>query len=268
MNHLHRELAPITPEGWAEIEDEANQSLKRMLAARKLFNFEGPFGWDHSCVNLGSVERLKKAPVETAGLKRRKVQPLIEAHIPFEVDRDQLEAATRGAPGIDVDSAGEAARKAALLEDSIVFNGDEEAGIMGVTQSTEHDSITIGDEYNQYPALVAEACERLRRAGVDGPYAIALGPRCYTELSQVTEHGYPVMNHIRNMLSGPIVWAPGVDGAVVMSMRGDDFVLHVGQDFSIGYSSHDEQNVQLYIQSTFTSFIWGPEAAVVLRHQN
>ncbi|MES1924898.1 family 1 encapsulin nanocompartment shell protein [Salinisphaera sp. T31B1] len=266
MNHLHRELAPITPAAWAEIDEEARQTLKRMLAGRKLFDFSGPHGWDHAAVNLGRVRALNDAPVTGARLRQRVVQPLIESRVPFEIDRDELEAAARGASDIDLEAVTDAARKAALMEDGAIFNGYAAAGIEGVMSAAEHEPLAIGDDYSRYPALVAEATNRLRSAGVDGPYAIALGPRCHTELNRTTEHGYPVMDHVQRLLKGPIVWAPAVDGAVIVSLRGGDFELHVGQDFSIGYSSHNESTVQLYIQESFTALVFGPEAAVALRH--
>ena len=46
MNHLLRELAPITDEAWEQIDAEARRSLKHYLAARRLMDFEGPLGWD------------------------------------------------------------------------------------------------------------------------------------------------------------------------------------------------------------------------------
>ena len=95
--------------------------------------------------------------------------------------------------------------------------------------SSPHPPITIGEDYQRYPNHVAQAVETLRRAGVGGPYAIALGPRCYTGVIETTEHGgYPVLEHLRLILGGPVVWAPAVDGAVVLSQRGDDFELVVG----------------------------------------
>lgn len=267
MNHLNRELAPITAAAWGEIEDEASQTLKRMLAGRKLFDFEGPHGWELAAINLGRAESLNKSPVAGTHVRRRVVQPLIETRVPFAIAREELEAAARGAPDIDVDAVAQAARKAALLEDSALFNGYAAAGITGVMQSGEHDPLPIGEDYSRYPALVAEASDRLRSAGVDGPYAIALGPRCFAELSRTTEQGYPVLEHVKRLVSGPIVWAPAVDGAVVMSMRGGDFVLHVGQDFAIGYTDHDDKQVRLYLQASFTALVFGPEAAVPLRHE-
>src|SRR5699024_7093063 len=175
MDHLHRELAPITAAGWAEIEAEASQTLKRMLAGRKLVDFEGPHGWEHAAVNLGRVEDLSGAPVGGARMQRRVVQPMVEARVPFAVERDELEAAARGAPDIDMAPVTEAARKVALLEDSAVFNGYGAAGITGIMQTQDNQPLVIDEDYMHYPALVAQASDQLRRAGVDGPYAIALG---------------------------------------------------------------------------------------------
>ena len=111
---------------------------------------------------------------------------------------------------------------------------------------------------------MAQAVARLRAAGVDGPYAIALGPRCYTGVVETTEGGYPVLNHLRMILDGPIVWAPAVDGAVVMSIRGGDFELTCGQDVSIGFASHDAGGVSLYLQESITFRVHTPEAAIAL----
>jgi uncharacterized linocin/CFP29 family protein len=69
---------------------------------------------------------------------------------------------------------------------------------------------------------------------------------------------------VRDLIDGPLVWAPGLDGAVVLSMRGGDFQLTVGQDFSIGYLDHDAERVRLYIEESFTFWLQTPEAAVPL----
>lgn len=266
MNHLHRELAPVTPAAWAEVEAEAEQTLRRMLAGRKLFEFQGPHGWEYAAVNLGRTQTLSDPPEQSAHVSSRIVQPLIESRVLFQITRDELEAAGRGAPDINLDSVTTAARQAALMEDGALFNGYAAAAIDGVMQTTEHKPLTIAEDYTHYPNLVAEATNMLRSAGVDGPYGIALGPRCFTGLTRTTKQGYPVMEHVRRMLAGPIVWAPAVDGAVVVSLRGGDFSLHVGQDFSIGYANHTESAVTLYIQESFTALIFGPEAAVPLRY--
>ena len=47
-------------------------------------------------------------------------------------------------------------------------------------------------------------------------------------------------------------------------MRGGDYELYVGRDFSIGYLAHDADAVTLYIESSFTFLNNAPEAAVPL----
>jgi uncharacterized linocin/CFP29 family protein len=53
-------------------------------------------------------------------------------------------------------------------------------------------------------------------------------------------------------------------GAAVLSQRGGDFELIVGQDFSIGYLEHSATMVRLYLQETFTFRVLSPEAAIPL----
>ena len=100
---------------------------------------------------------------------------------------------------------------------------------------------------------------------MQGPYAIALGPRCYTGLTRTTtEAGFPVIQHVERLLDGPVIWAPGVDGAVVLSLRGGDFELTVGRDLSVGYRGHTASTVEFYIEESLTFRMLAEEAAVPL----
>lgn len=266
MNQLLRELAPITAEAWALIEDEAKRTLKLKLAARKLVDFAGPLGWETSAVSLGRVARLNEAPADGVQASVRKVQPLVELRIPFELQREELEAAGRGAKDAAVDPVREAAGAAAIAEDRAVFRGFAAGGIRGIAEEAAVSKLTLTDDYQAYPGVVADAINKLHFAGVQGPYGIALGPRCYTGLTKTTHGGYPVMEHVRRLLDGPIVWAPAVDGAVVLSVRGGDFELTVGQDFSIGYLDHTASAVRLYLQESFSFRVLAAEAAVPLTY--
>ena len=146
-----------------------------------------------------------------------------------------------------------------------MFHGYDAGGIAGIASSTPHSPVPISDDYSEYPEHVAKAVAVLRVADIAGPYAIALGSRGFTGVTETTEHGgYPVFEHLRQILGGPVVWAPAVEGAVVLSQRGGDFVLSVGQDFSIGYLTHDANTVELYLEESLTFRINTPEAAVQL----
>lgn len=264
MNELLRELAPIPDAAWEEIDREARRVLHRTLAGRKVVDFSGPHGWQKSAVNLGRVDELDPAPEDDASARLRRVQPLVEVRVPFEMSRREISAAARGAQDPELEPVTFAARKAALVEDRSIFHGWSSAGIDGIFARSTLLEASRQATVSDYPVLVAEALDHLRIEGVDGPYGIVVGRECYTALSTTLLDGYPVMRFIERLLDGPIVWAPGVEGAVVLSLRGGDFELTVGQDFSVGYLSHDADCVQLYIQESFTFRVFGPEAAVPL----
>ncbi|HEY7581686.1 MAG TPA: family 1 encapsulin nanocompartment shell protein [Acetobacteraceae bacterium] len=262
MDHLFRELAPISDTGWQEIEKEATRTLKTTLAARKLVDFVGPLGWQASAVGIGRTRTAEPPPRTTVQARLREVLPLVELRIPFELSRAELDALDRGAQDFDTDPIIAAARQIAIAEDRAVFHGYAPAGIRGMCTQAES-SVEISATAD-YPALVAAALNHLRAQGVGGPFAVALSERCYAELTEATEGGYPVLQHVRRLIDGPLVWAPGLDGALVVSMRGGDFELTVGQDFSIGYLSHDADRVRLYIEESFTFWLQSPQAAVPL----
>ncbi len=265
MDDLLRELAPISAEAWEEIETEARRTLEATLAGRKIVDFKGPLGWQACAIDNGRHKALDKAPAKGVEARLRQPQPLVEFRIPFTLSRRELEAVSRGAADPDLDPVREAAHRIALAEDGAVFHGYAAGGIEGVGQAAKGWAETLTTDYTKYPGTVAKALHTLRGAGVGGPYAIALGPRCYTGLSRTTtDAGFPVMDHVRDLLDGPLISAPGVDGAMVMSLRGGDFELHVGRDFSIGYLAHDRDTVELYIEESFTFRTLGPEAAVPL----
>jgi uncharacterized linocin/CFP29 family protein len=265
MNDLLRALAPVSDAAWAMIEEEAKRTLQDILAARKLVDFTGPLGWEASALNSGRARRLAE-PAAGVEARLRSVQPLVELRVPFELAREELEAVARGAQDPELDAVRQAARSAGLAEDRAVFQGYAAAGIEGVMQAAKDATLPLTDDFTAYPAVVADAVSRLRTSGVNGPYAIALGPRCYAGLTKTTVGGYPVMEHVRRLLDGPIVWAPGVDGAVVLSQRGGDFELALGQDFSLGYLEHSAAKVRLYLQESFTFRVLSPEAAVPLSY--
>jgi uncharacterized linocin/CFP29 family protein len=47
-------------------------------------------------------------------------------------------------------------------------------------------------------------------------------------------------------------------------MRGGDFVLDCGQDLSIGYLSHDAENVHLYLEESISFRVIEPDAGVAI----
>ena len=269
MNNLTRELAPISSAAWSAIDAEARRVLRLTLAGRKLVDFKGPLGAEAAAVNLGRVTRLKSSPVAEVDAGRREALPLIVLRTYFDMSRDELDAVERGAEDPDLDPLIDAATRIAHAEDTAIFHSYEAGGIRGIEHASAHPALPISDDYQEYPRSIAEATRLLREAGVDGPYAIALGPRCYTNLTQATgDGGYPVLNVVRKLVDGPLVWAPAVNGAVVLSTRGSDFELTVGRDVSIGYHSHTDAAVRLYLLESMTFRVLTPEAAVALTYRS
>jgi uncharacterized linocin/CFP29 family protein len=265
MSHLLREHAPIGESAWKAIDDEARERLTPKLAARKLVDFSGPHGWQHDAVGLGRKERLTDLPWQGLWAARRRVLPLVELHAPLALALEELRDAERGAFDIDLGALDEAGNQLALAENAAVFHGWAEAGIVGVAQAAKHDPISLGEHCERYPRHVATAVERLLAAGIDGPYGLALGPEAYTRVLETSEHGgYPLLDHLRKILGGPLVWAPGVQGGAVVSMRGGDFLFESGEDISVGYDRHDADTVHLYLVESFAFRVVTPEAAVAL----
>lgn len=263
MNDLLKELAPISDAAWSEIENEATATLKSTLAARRVVDFNGPLGWDKGALDTGQIEEIP-GPRDGVTARARTARPLIEVRTDFSLSRFELESIDRGSRDADLDPVREAARKLALVEDGAVFHGYSAAGIEGIAQAAENGALPIPSNFEDYPHVVAEALRKLGEQGVAGPYAIVLGPVCYEGLTKTAAGGFPVINHVQRLVEGPIVRAHAVDGAVVLSLRGDDFVLSVGRDISIGYADHDAKQVRLYLIESFTFQVLGAEAAVPL----
>jgi len=264
MNNLFRELAPVPASAWLAIEKETERTLKTMLAARRFVDFVGPLGFAASAVKSGRVDPIAPPQDSTVEAHLRRIQPLVEIRIPFELDRAEIEAIERGAKDPDLSSVVLAARKIAIAENTAVFHGYAEADIEGICQGQAGSSLPLGDDFEQYPTVVTSAVNRLRDGGISGPYALVLCERCYAGLTETTTNGYPIMDHVRRIVDGPIIWAPGLSGAAVVSLRGGDFELVVGRDFSIGYLGHDDQKVRLYLEESFTFRLLSPQAAIAL----
>jgi uncharacterized linocin/CFP29 family protein len=265
VSHLLRELAPITEEGWELLDREARERLTPALAARKLVDFAGPHGWGHSATNLGRTQTVADVPGEGVAGIQRDVLPLVELRAPFSVARSELEDAERGAMDIDLDGLDQAAGRIARTENAAVFHGWSGVGIAGVIEASTHETITLGEDCDRYPRHVAKAVDALRALGIGGPYGLALGPEVHTRVLETSEHGgYPLLEHLREILGGPIVWAPAVKGGAVLSTRGGDFLFDSGQDLSIGYDSHDGDAVNLFLQESFSFQVATREAAVPL----
>jgi uncharacterized linocin/CFP29 family protein len=223
----------------------------------------GTKGLELSAVGTGHLQQIQ-APGDGIQAAQRIAQALVELRVPFDLTRQAIDDVERGATDSDWAPVKEAARKIAFAEDRSVFDGYAAAGIGGVRQGSSNPPLTLPSNVKGYPGVIAQAVSQLRLAGVNGPYALLLSAEAYTAVSGGSDEGYPVLQHIRRLIDGEIVWAPAIEGGFVLTTRGGDFELDIGQDISIGYLSHSKTNVELYLQETFTFRLLTTEAAVVL----
>ena len=263
MNNLHRALAPVSDVAWTEIEEEASRTLKRYLAARRVVDVKGPAGAAFSAVGTGHPRQIA-APAEGILARQRVVKAVVELRVPFELDRAMIDDVERGAMDSDWQPLKDAAKAIAFAEDRAIFEGYAAADIEGIRQVASNPVVTLPADVRNYPDAIAQALSELRLVGVNGPYSIVLGADPYTAVSEARDYGYPVLQHLPRLVENEIIWAPAIPGAFVLSTRGSDFAFHLGQDFSIGYQSHGEVSVRLYLEEGFTFQVLTAEAAVAL----
>ncbi|MCY0854723.1 family 1 encapsulin nanocompartment shell protein [Cupriavidus sp. D39] len=261
MNNLHRELAPITSAAWSQIEQEVARTFKRSVAGRRVIDLIGPGGAELAGVGTGHLRDIE-APLQGVGAKLREVKALVQLTVPFELQRETIDSVERGALDSDWQPAKEAARQLAFAEDRAIFDGYQAAGIVGIREGSSNPKFTLPADVNEYPNVISGAIEELRLAGVDGPYSVLLGADAYTALAGARDQGYPVVDHIKQIVSGEIIWAPAISGGSVLSTRGGDYALHLGEDLSIGYISHTDQVVRLYLRETLAFLMLTSEASV------
>ncbi|MEP7053324.1 MAG: family 1 encapsulin nanocompartment shell protein [Pseudomonadota bacterium] len=266
MDLLKRSKAPLVDEAWQQIDEEARRVLTLHLAGRKLVDFSGPHGWDLGAVNTGRLKHIERGAEERVGHAIRDVRPLVELRAPILLPILELDYAARGADDLNLDPVIAAAEAVARAEDDAIFHGFAEGKIKGIIEASPHTPLEVRSA-QAWPSAVSAAKEVLRMAGVNGPYALALGIEAYDELTADGDDGYPLSKRLEERVAeGSLVWAPALkEGAVLMSTRGGDYELTVGQDLSVGYASHDRTTVELYLTESFTFRILEDKAAILLR---
>ena len=265
MNNLHRELAPISAAAWADIEAEARRTFVQYVAARRVVDVIGPGDGVVHGVGTGHLRRLD-GPGDGVLARSREVQPVVEFRVPFTVDRQAVDDVERGAKDADWQPVKDAAKQIAFAEDRAIVAGFTAAGMGGILAGTTNPSITLPADIRELPDAVAQALTTLRLAGVGGPYSLLLSADVYTAVEETTDHGYPIREHVARVLhDGEIIWAPAIEGALLLSARGGDYELHLAQDLAIGYLSHDGDSVELYFEEAFTFLLQTGESGVALR---
>lgn len=262
MNLLKRALAPVPAVAWKKLDDDAGDALREHFTARRVVDFDGPHGPAFPAVNLGTLEDVDLGEGVVAGLRR--VQPLLEVRVPFALSRRSLDDAARGAPDFDTAVAVAAARRIAEIEDRAVFHGLPRAGIRGLAEVSPHPVLTLGDDPLTYVDVVTRALLALDDAAVAGPFALLLGSSPYRRLAS-SAGNYPPLSYLAKLIGGgPVLHSRVLDGGLLLSLRGGDFRLTVGQDTALGYHCHDAERLELFFIESFTFLVLSPEAVVRL----
>lgn len=264
MNNLHRSLAPISDAAWKQIDDEARDTFALRAAGRRVVDVPEPAGPALGSVDLGHLDL--PAHDGAAEVRLFQTQPLARVRVPFTVSRQDVDDVERGAIDLTWDEVDDAVAKLVDIEDRAILHGWPEAGIVGLTGATPHAPVKMPENLEQIDDAVAVACNVLRLADVEGPYDLVLPQKLYTQVSETTNHGRPVVDHLKQLLSGgDVLWAPAAESTLLVSRRGGDASLYLGRDASIGYLSHDAETVTLYLEESFTVRVHQPDAAVALQ---
>jgi len=264
MNNLHRELAPVSDAAWTSIEEEARRTFALHVAGRRVADVTGPDGLALAGLGTGHMTPIEP-PADGIKAGLRAWRPVVEVRVPFTLDRADIDSVDRGALDPDWQPVKDAAKQIAFAEDRAIFDGYAAAQITGIRQASPNPALTLPAEARSYPDVVSGALSALRLAGVAGPCSLVLSADAYTAVSETSDHGYPIREHLARVIDGDILWAPAIDGALVVSCRGGDYELRLGQDLSIGYESHDADHVRLYFQESYTFAVYTPEASVAIR---
>jgi uncharacterized linocin/CFP29 family protein len=261
MNNLYRELAPVSAAAWAGIEEEAKRTFALHAAARRAVDVTGPDGLALAGVGTGHVTTVDP-PADGVTAALRDWRPVVELRVPFTLSRTEIDSVERGALDPDWQPVKDAAKKIAFAEDRAVFDGYAAGQITGIRQAASNPALSLPGEVRDYPDVVSKAVSELRLAGVDGPYSLLLSADAWTAVSETSDHGYPIREHLARVLAGDSLWAPATAAALLLSSRGGDYELRLGQDLSIGYLSHDADTVRLYFTETFTFAVYTTESSV------
>ncbi len=260
MNILRKSHAPITEEAWDIINDQAKKVFNSILSARRFVDVDGPKGLNFEAVALG---RLDVSENQKGKIKYgiNKVLPLIETRSPFSLELWELDNAARGAKDLNLDAMEEAAFNIGEFEEKLIYNGFQKANVTGLKEVNKNKSDEYPEKVENLPKIISGLISEFVKSSVEGPYSLILNTGRWEKLSSFV-NGYPLKKIIKDLIGGNIILAPAINDAFLVSTRGGDFRLTVGQDLSIGYQSHDHKSVNLYFMESFTFQIIEPAAVI------
>lgn len=242
MDFLKKKLAPLSTLGWREIENRAKEILETQLTARRFIKVVGPIGKDKGGINTGRLE-IKKKDGLNFGIYQ--FQPFVENRISFKLSRWELDNIERGAKDINLDSLEEAIRKAAKFEEDTIYKGLEEACIIGLLEQDEMKD--FGETEAETIKNVMYGVSKLRNKGYHrGPYKLVVSLEKFIYLNTINENS-SLVKKLERVLGTSIQVCHNIKEAILLPYNDPNIELTLGEDFSIGYQEHTEEEVKLFI---------------------
>ncbi len=261
MDILKRSLAPITDDSWEEIDEAAREVLETRLTGRKFVDTTEPRGWDYAAIPEGRLTIEEDSP-EAVRYGVRKASPLVESRVSFELNIWELDNVTRGAKDVDLSPLEDAAARAAQFEEDVIYHGLAEAGIEGLLPAAET-TVNLSDGASGILEAASEAVTVFQDEAVEGPYNLVVDRELWQSIAR-TSKGYPLKRQLEDLIEGSIIYSPKVEDPLLVSSRGEDLELVLGQDFSIGYENHGTKKVKLFITESFGFRVLEPAAIIKL----
>ncbi|MCD8556671.1 MAG: bacteriocin family protein [Bacteroides graminisolvens] len=262
MNILKKSLAPVTDKGWNEITERIKDILDTHLTARKFVDIDGPNGLEFGGVSTGRLIIPENQPDGGVNYGIREMLPLVEVRKPFELDMWELDNVERGAKDIDLSALDKAAKEFALFEETAIYEGFEPAKIKGLNGSSCQPKASLSLQPEEFLKAIGSQVNNLSRESVSGPYTLVINAAQWINLLNLSE-GYPVLKQLREIVGGKVLISHNNSSSYLVSERGGDYELVIGQDISCGYEGFENNKVKLYLSSSFTFRVLSPEAVVV-----
>ena len=256
MNNLHRELAPIsTPRG---------PTSRPRRAAPSSGTRRPPGGRRHRPVRRDAVRRRHRAPRRVGaaapdGVRARRRRSPAAGRVPGAVHGHPAGRGRRraGRQGLRL-AAGQGRRQAdRLRRGPAVFDGLPPAGSTASGPAARNPPLALPADPRGLPDRRRAGPERAAAGRRRRPVQPAAGrgrctprsPRPPTTATRSASTWSGCSARRRDHLGA------GADGALLVSTRGGDYELHLGQDLSIGYLSHDADSIELYLEESLTFLV-------------
>lgn len=261
MDFLKRELAPITANGWKEIEERATAVLSKELSARKFVRVTGPLGREVTSITTGRMDVKTKDDIKYGVYK---VQPLTESRICFPLSRWELDNIERGAKDVDYSSLDDGVRKAAKFEEEAIFKGLEEGQIEGIYKSSSYDTLDFGKTADETLKAIFEGILKLDAAFAKKPYVLVVSNEKWYYLNTIVKE-YSLPGKLEKILGQKIIVSKSIDGAILLPYDDENIELIIGEDYALGYQNHNESVVELFITESFTFRVLDPALIVLFK---